>query len=175
MKSLILLICLMFYGTEEQEFQKVSLFNGKFIYLVPKGMRAFEPLMAYDEDYKYVKYYLNKDSSLRIEVNLRYSQLNELHKYQESEQNTLLSRIDGADKQIISNEVKIIQNRKVVLVSCQYALPGMKRDKGIAERVAFNTSAGLTSVTVLYSFKTLAEKKEGQLLFERIIEKLEMH
>lgn len=173
MKSLILFICLMSYMPQE-DFQKITLFGGRFVYSVPKGMTAFGPRMG-DNDFKYVKYYLNKDSGLRIEVNLLYEQLNSLQAYKKLEQETLLQRIDGADERIISNEIQVMQNRQVILVSCEYILPGEKKDKGIAKRIVFNTSAGLASLNILYSFKTATEKRQGQLLLQRIIEKLEVH
>jgi hypothetical protein len=158
----------------QQDFRKITLFTGKFNYFIPRGMTEFGPRLG-DNDFKYIKYFLNKDSSLRIEVTLEYKQLNSLQVYQKPEQEALLHRIDGADEIIISNEVQVMQNRKIILVSCEYLLPGEKRDKGIARRIVFNTSAGLASMNLLYSFKTPAEKEQGQLLFKKIIEKLEMH
>lgn len=173
MKTLLLFICLL-YDLPKQAFQKTTLFNGRFSYSVPLGMKAFDPRMAND-DYKYIKYYLNKDSSLRIEIYLYYEQVNQLQMFQKHEQDILLHRIDGADERIISSEMKVVRNRKVMLISCEYLLPGMYLDKGLAQRVVFNTSAGLVGINMMHSYKTSSERAGVQRLFSQLNEKLEIH
>jgi hypothetical protein len=86
--------------------------------------------------------------------------------YQKSEQELLLHRIDGADERIISNELQLIQNGKAILVSCDYLLPGMIRNRGVAKRIVFNASAGLASVNLLYSFRNPTEKEYAVVSYQ---------
>ncbi|SHN45110.1 hypothetical protein [Chitinophaga sp. CF418] len=138
-------------------------------------MIGTEPLFSWDDDFRYVKYYSSKDSSIKIEVCVRYAQLNQLQAYQDQEAAPLLSRIDAINERIISNEFKVIRGKKVILVTCDYEQPKRKLNKGQAMRIVFNTSAGLTSVIVSHNYKNESDKENGKKLFSTIVDKLEMH
>lgn len=160
---------------KRQVFKKIELFNNRFSYSVPQGMIETEPLFRWDDDFRYVKHHFSDDSSIRIDVYVRYAQYIQIQADQEQEAKILLNVKDAINERIVSSALKLINGKKVIVITSEYEKRHGKFDKGHAMRIVFNTPAGQTSVTVYHNYTNITDKEKGKKLFNEIMQKLEMH
>ncbi|SHN46171.1 hypothetical protein [Chitinophaga sp. CF418] len=173
-KYIILLFAVILQDRKEAEFQKITLFDGRLVFTIPKNMKEDRAATYFRDNFKYSKYFLTKDSTLEVQMKVHYEQYIQLRSYMKSEKEELLFRASGIDKKITKEEVRFTKKRTVLLISCEFTRPGTRLEKYIAKRVVFNTSAGLVGLNMFYGYNTKEEKVVGDHVFERIIEGIEM-
>ncbi|PWV56388.1 hypothetical protein C7475_101903 [Chitinophaga sp. S165] len=168
-KYIFLLFTAFLQRSKDTEFKKITLFDGRFAFAIPNNMEEDSSATYFRDNFKYNKYFLTKDSILEVQIKVRYEQYIQLRSYMKSEEEELLFRASGVDKKITSKEVRPVNNRTVLFISCEYFRPGTKKEKYVGKRMVFNTSAGLVGINMLYGYNTKDERVIGEQLFQKII------
>lgn len=170
----LFLIFFSFVINSQEEFRKVSLFDNKLVFCVPKRLKEYKPSAYWGNDYKYRRRFFASDSSIMMEVKVRYKQEVGLHLYLKAESDEFLGDLDGIDKHIIKQDVLHINNRTVLLIICEFSSPGYKKQKYIAQRMVFNTSAGVTKINALYGYNENEGNLAGEEFLGEIFRSVEM-
>lgn len=171
-----ILILLIFLQKNKQENQReINLFNGKFVFSVPKYLNEEGPLISTHQDYKYDRHFFNKDSSIKILINVGYEQITGLRGNMSYAKKLLLETSDGLDKKIMSEEILSMNNRPVLLISCDFSRPGFEMAKWHGKLMVFNTTAGGITVFMSYGYRNKGEEDKRELLLKKLIESIKMN
>ncbi|GAA3913152.1 hypothetical protein GO495_24795 [Chitinophaga oryziterrae] len=176
MKYTTILFLLIFLQKDKQEdLREINLFNGKFVFSVPKYLNEKGPLISTRQDYKYDRHFFNKDSSIKILINVGYEQIIGLRGNMSYEKKLLLGKSDGLDKKITGEEILSINNRPVLLISCDFSNPGFEMAKWHGKLMVFNTTAGGVTVFMSYGYRNKGEEDKRDLLLKKFIESIKMN